>query len=202
MRRALYRYAFNATARREPPPQELTTAMTYLQRRSPSLIRLNEAAVLRAILNRLATRQDGSAAAAPTIARKRATLHSALEYAVELEVFPANPLKRIRWKAPQPTDIVDRRVVVNPSQARALLAAVWEADPSLAAFFACLYYAGLRPAEARTLRADDCTLPGSGWGTLLLTGSHQIRPPGPPGQIPPHPGRTEASNTAADGRPG
>jgi integrase len=68
---------------------------------------------------------------------------------------------------------VDRRLVVNPTQARALLAAVHQADPAVAAFFACLYYAGLRPAEARNLRAEDCTLPETGWGTLLLTGSHQ-----------------------------
>jgi integrase len=63
--------------------------------------------------------------------------------------------------------------VVNPRQARALLTAVRQADPAVAAFFACLYYAGLRPAEARNLRAEDCTLPETGWGTLLLTGSHQ-----------------------------
>jgi integrase len=124
-------------------------------------------------LNRLARRQDGSPAAASTVARKRATLHSVLQYAVELELFPSNPLKRVQWKAPQPTDAVDRRLVVNPTQARALLAAVQQADPAVAAFFACLYYAGLRPAEARNLRAEDCTLPETGWGTILLTGSHQ-----------------------------
>jgi integrase len=46
-------------------------------------------------------------------------------------------------------------MVVNPAQARALLSAVRRADPAVAAFFACLYYAGLRPAEARNLRAED-----------------------------------------------
>lgn len=112
-------------------------------------------------------------AAPSTVARKRATLHNALEYAVELELFPSNPLQKVRWKAPQNTELIDPRVVVNPTQAKALLAAVWEHDPAVAAFFACLYYAGLRPAEARGLRLADCTLPRSGWGRLLLVGSHQ-----------------------------
>lgn len=173
LRRALYRYAFNVPARKDPVPEELESAMAWMQRHSPSLADLSDAVVLRGLLNGLALRQDGRPAAPSTIARKRATLHSVLEYAVELELFPMNPLKRVRWKAPIPTDVVDRRVVVNPSQARALLHAVWEQDPALAAFFACLYYAGLRPAEARNLHLDDCTLPATGWGRLLLTSSHQ-----------------------------
>lgn len=65
-------------------------------------------------------------------------------------------------------------VVVNPDQARRLLEAVRDVDPAVEGFFACLYYAGLRPAEARNLRLTDCRLPDSGWGELLLTGSHQV----------------------------
>jgi integrase len=38
----------------------------------------------------------------------------------------------------------------------------------LIAFFACLYFAMLRPSEALALRADDCHLPESGWGRLEL----------------------------------
>ena len=173
LRHALYRYAFNMTARSTEPGTPDAQAMAWLLRRSPALDQLDDAATLRALLNQLALRRDGRPAAASTVTRKRATLHSVLEYAVELEQFQTNPLKRVRWKAPLNTDVVDRRVVVNPAQARALLAAVWESDPALAAYFACLYYAGLRPAEARNLRADDCSLPDDGWGSLLLTGSHQ-----------------------------
>jgi integrase len=39
------------------------------------------------------------------------------------------------------------------------------------AFFGCLYYAGMRPAEAIALRAANCQLPESGWGRLVLTES-------------------------------
>lgn len=173
LRRALYSWAFNVPAQRQPISGELSVAFEWLERVSPPLVSFEDAARLRVVLDRLARRQDGGAAAASTVARKRATFHNALEYAVELEVFESNPLKRVRWKNAKATELVDRRAVVNPTQAPRLLAAVWEHDPAVAGFFACLYYAGLRPAEARNLRLDDCTLPASGWGRLLLTGSHQ-----------------------------
>ena len=77
---------------------------------------------------------------------------------------------------------VDPRVVVNPVQARQLLAAVTyvrahrrrdrERGRRLYAFFASLYYGGLRPGEAQQLRRDDCECcPADGWGELLLSGS-------------------------------
>lgn len=43
--------------------------------------------------------------------------------------------------------------------------------PELVAFFACLYYAFLRPAEAAALTLDSCYLPKRGWGRLTLTSS-------------------------------
>jgi integrase len=68
-------------------------------------------------------------------------------------------------------------VVVNPEQARALLAAVRAKAPELEAFYACLYYAALRPAEALHLREVACKLPAEDaadqWGELILTGSTQ-----------------------------
>lgn len=173
LRRALYRWAFNGTARRAPPPGDLADPIRWLRQHSPSLDQVAEPELLRRALDRLAIRQDGTAASPSTTSRKRATLHSVLEFAVELGLLPANPLQRIKWNAPKGTEAVDRRVVVNPDQARALLGAVWSHDPAVAAFFACLYYAGLRPAEARNLRVGDCLLPTSGWGRLLLTGTHQ-----------------------------
>ncbi|SEN62201.1 hypothetical protein SAMN05660976_07931 [Nonomuraea pusilla] len=40
--------------------------------------------------------------------------------------------------------------------------------PVLAAMFACMYFGGLRPAEAAGLRQKDCHLPEQGWGLLTL----------------------------------
>jgi integrase len=57
---------------------------------------------------------------------------------------------------------VDRRSVVNHAQARRLLKAVRGQVPSgprLVAFYAVIYYAGLRPEEAVSLRKDNITLP-------------------------------------------
>jgi integrase len=38
----------------------------------------------------------------------------------------------------------------------------------LMAFYACMYFAALRPAEVVGLRRQDCYLPGTGWGGLTL----------------------------------
>ena len=164
MRHVLFRRVFNATARSTPPDEEDAAALAWLQKHSPPLAAFNTSVTLRRALDRIALRQDGRPAAASTIARKRATLHNALEYAVELETFASNPLHRVRWRAPRTTEVVDRRVVVNPVQARALLDAVHDDYPALTAYFACLYYAGLRPGEALELRREDCELTETGWG--------------------------------------
>jgi integrase len=116
---------------------------------------------------------DGSAAATNTFRRKRAVFHHALEYAVELGELAANPLDRVKWKPTKPNNVVDHRVVVNPRQTRELLAAVTYVGrtrgPMLAAMFACMYFAGLRPAEAAGLRERDCELPQRGWGLITVT---------------------------------
>jgi integrase len=89
-------------------------------------------------------------------------LLNALEYAVELKLLDQNPIKNLRWRAPRTAGGVDRRVVVNPTQARALLEAVRAqsvSGPRLVAFFGVLYYSGPRPEEAVGLRCRDVELP-------------------------------------------
>ena len=114
----------------------------------------------------------GKPAAATTIARKRAVFYGVLNYAVELDILPANPVEKVAWKAPEVAEEVDRRVVSRPRQVRALLAAVEQLAPELTAFFGCLYYGCMRLGEAVILRQADCvTLPASGWGLLLLSGN-------------------------------
>jgi site-specific recombinase XerD len=51
---------------------------------------------VRAALNALSRRLDGKPAAAATVARKRAVLHNAFEYAVELEEFDRNPIGKVK----------------------------------------------------------------------------------------------------------
>lgn len=146
-------------------------------------------ALVRAALDTLALKLDGTPAAANTAIRKRAVLYNALEFAVERGDLPTNPLDRIKWKAPRVAGAVDRRVVVNHRQASALLAAVSTVEPRLVGFFACMYYAALRPGEVLALRIPS-------WTCRRSAGARSTSP----GRIPPAP--PDGGPTAASGRPG
>jgi integrase len=85
---------------------------------------------------------------------------------MELGLLDTNPIRAIKWAAPKVSSQVDRRSVVNPRQARALLDAVRAQQPSglrLVTFFAVMYYAGLRPEEAINLGRDNVILPPPVW---------------------------------------
>ena len=125
----------------------------------------------RRALEALALRLDGTRAAATTITRKRAVFHGCLGYAAELGLLEANPLDRITWRPPRSSCSAGPRSAATPAEVQAILAEVTQIRPELTAFFGCLYYAALRPAEAVALRASSCTLPSRGWGQLTLTAS-------------------------------
>jgi hypothetical protein len=92
---------------------------------------------------------------------------------------PAQPLQ---WHAPKAATAVDPRVIASPEQVDAILRQVGKIRPELTAFFGCLYYPALRPAEAVALRRDCLTLPARGWGQLTLINSLPGLPvPGPGG---------------------
>jgi integrase len=180
LRHALYTWSFNPSARATEPPEEIKHTARWIAGNTMGLTDLADAAVIRRALDALSVKLDGKAAAPATISRKRAALYSALRYGVELGWLDSNPIDRIQWKMPKNTEVVDRRVVVNHGQARALLAAVREIEPALEAFYGCMYYAALRPAEVLHLQEFECQLPTeptngdeTEWGELLLTGSTQ-----------------------------
>jgi integrase len=155
-------------------PSEITRALAWIAKASLPVAALEEPATVRAALNASARRLDGKPAAATTTRRKRAVFANALGYAVELRLLPASPLDRIQWKAPAVAETVDRRSVASPAQAGRLLKAVRAQGPRgehMEAFFGCLYYAALRPAEAVALREADCVLPARGWGSIDLAAS-------------------------------
>ena len=128
-----------------------------------------------AILHQATGRLDGKIAAASTARRHRTILANAMVYAVEMNLLDSNPIRALKWTAPRVSGQVDRRCVVNPGQARALLDAVRAQQPSgprLVAFFGLMYYAGFRPEEAVSLSTDCVSLPPpaqeDGWGELHL----------------------------------
>src|SRR6266516_569610 len=169
LRAALYGYAFNPPLRSCAPNPGTASALAWLERASLPVSQLSDPHIIRAALDGLCTRLDGSPAAANTITRKRAVFHGALGYAVELGLLPANPAGLVRWRAPKAVAAVGPATVASPAQVRAILAEVSRIRPELAAFFGCLYYAALRPEEAVALRRDDLILPARGRGKMVLT---------------------------------
>ncbi|GAA4593750.1 tyrosine-type recombinase/integrase [Planotetraspora phitsanulokensis] len=165
LRTAMRRWAFN-TKQRDHAVGDIADALVWLADNTAPVSALAEAATVRAMLDTASTRLDGKQAATSTIRRNKTILQNALDYAVELELLTTNPIKSLKWKAPQVTHEVDRRSVVNHAQARRLLAAVEAQKPSgkrLVAFFATMYYAALRPEEVVNLREDNVTLPDLIW---------------------------------------
>jgi integrase len=160
IRRALLRYAFN-TKQRDEAPADVAETLAWVARNSTPVSALVAAATARRMLDQATVRLDGKNAAASTARRHRTILANSMDYAVELGVLDTNPIRALKWTAPRVSSEVDRRSVVNPRQARALLAAVRAQQPSgpmLVAFFAVMYYAGLRPEEAINLHSDDIVL--------------------------------------------
>ncbi|WP_117209452.1 tyrosine-type recombinase/integrase [Allorhizocola rhizosphaerae] len=166
LRDALRDYLLPPDRRERERPEEIQCAVAWLECNSVALSRLAEPAIVRAGLDAIGLKMDGKPAAVTTMRRKRSVFFNVLQYAVELELLDYNPIDklRVRSRRSKVVTVVDRRVVVNPKQARQLLAAVTYIGergrgPRMRAFFACLYFAALRPGEALGLRAQDCNLP-------------------------------------------
>jgi integrase len=177
LRAALYRWVFasDATSWSEAP-DNVRDMLKWLEANSLRMSVLHDLVTVRKALSACGTRQDGRPAAATTFSRKRAVFYNSLGYAVELGLLEFNPIDRIQWTSLERSTTVDRRVVVNPRQAAALIAAVGTQSGAtgrrLKAFFGCLYYAAMRPAEGIALEERDCLeLPKHAWGRLALASS-------------------------------
>lgn len=192
LRTALYSWAFRFARdgaagkvkprqQAEEAPADVAAALEWISRKSVDVTELDKATHLRAALEALSLRLDGTKAAETTIHRKYTVFSNALRYAVEREVLLSFPLGKVDWQPPETDDEIDFRFVPSPGQARRLLTAAREQGPRgehLEAFFGCLYYAAMRPAEAAALTDDACRLPLSPqgeretkWGELLLSES-------------------------------
>ena len=174
LRQALFAWAFNPATRDTSPPAEIAAALDWATRASLPVAELEDTATVRLALAACARTLAGKAAAGATQRRKRSVFYNALGYAVEQGHLASNPIDRIQWTTPAVAASVDRRVVVSPAQARNLLAAIRglsDRGAHLEAFYACLYYAALRPSEAVMLRETDLHLPAKGWGRIDLAAS-------------------------------
>lgn len=169
-----------------PPPNRAalltsadTAAASWLRRASRPVGELAEGNAAADLLDALGKTATGRAVASSTWDTRRSILHRALAHAVASGWLDINPVTGRRLRLAGVASALDPRVVVNPAQARQLLAAVTyvtaprrsdhrDRGRRLYAFFSCLYYAGLRPSEALGLRREDCVLAPDGWGELRL----------------------------------
>jgi hypothetical protein len=132
LRQALFAWAFNPATRQLDRPPEIADALGWADRASLPVAQLEDTATVRLALAACARTLTGKAAAGSTQRRKRSVFYNALGYAVEQGRLPSNPVDRIQWTTPV-AQSVDRRVVVSPTQARSLLAAVRGAERAGAA---------------------------------------------------------------------
>jgi integrase len=140
--------------------------LDWLSRNTKPVSALTDSSLARLMLDTATSRLDGTRAAPSTARRNRTILANAADYAVERKLLSANPIRVVKWIPPKTSQQVDRRSVINPRQARSLLAAVRAQKPSgerLAVFFAVMYYAALRPEEAISLTRSDVTIPDLVW---------------------------------------
>lgn len=175
LRHALGRWAFN-TARRdaEDIPDSIRQTLDWVKRNTRDVASLSRPEILRPVLDGLTVRLDGAAAAPSVISRRRKIFNTTIEYAVERKLLAANPLPRLKWKPPKTVTTIDKRSVANPVQVRTLLEGVREQGrigPRMVAFYACLYFAAMRPEEAVRLAKPNLSLPGRGWGEFILDGA-------------------------------
>lgn len=168
--RAVLKVAFS---RNLSPTEAATRVLDWLTKNTRPVADLAQPEVTRAVLTAIGSKLDGTRAAPHTARRKRMVLVNALAYAVERNLLVKNPLSEIR--PPQMATgmrEVDRRSVVNPTQARTLLNTVRTIKhdgPRLVAFFGLLYHAALRPEEAAAISRENLAIPAEGWGELHLT---------------------------------
>lgn len=159
----------------EKPPPDLEKVCTWLAENSLPLSALKESSIAEDVNYRLAYKLDGKLAAKDTYKRRRRGFNAAMAYAIQKGYLDENPIAGLERPATAATGPIDPRVLMNAVQGREFLAAVSYVGSvhrnrgrRLVAFFGCILYAALRPAEVVGLRQDDCYLPEKGWGVLTL----------------------------------
>ena len=162
------------------PDYDERRALAWLERASLPVSALNDGAVVSDMLDAIATRLDGGAAAPDYFARRRRVMHRVLAYAVRKKRLNKNPLSKGNlpegWTTPEkPEEAIDPRAVGSPELIADMLTVTSyvgrRQGPRFVAFFGCMFYAMMRPAEVTSLTEDGCHLPEHGWGRLIFADS-------------------------------
>jgi integrase len=182
IRRALTGYLLQPNRDQLVVDERTTEVGRWLVEHSRPLNDLVDQDVCAELLRQIGVNLNGRQAAPLTVRTRRGALSHLFQFAIRIGELGSNPLTLVKSGQRASTE-VDPCVVVNPRQGPQLLAAVTylgqkrrEGDYGyLYAFFACMYYAALRPAEVNWLREGDCKLPDTGWGELVLSATASRR---------------------------
>ncbi|MEU2722734.1 tyrosine-type recombinase/integrase [Streptomyces smyrnaeus] len=173
--RGAIRWAVVPANRNEEPPKALQPACAWLAAHSLPLSALTEPKIARDVHYRLSFKLDNTPAAADTYKRRRRGFNTAMEYAMQEGYLDSNPLAGMQRPKTQGGDEIDPRTLMNAVQGQQLLIATSYVGSvhrnrgrRLVAFFGCILYAAMRPAEGVGLKRGDCELPEKGWGVLTL----------------------------------
>ena len=173
--RAALRKDFNKGRPNFLTPDE-SRAIAWLRRASLSISALNDDEMVMNVLDALASRLDGTPAAPDYYARRLRVTRTCLSYAVRKKRLTKNPLLAANlpehWTPPKADDAVDPRSVGSPQLVADMLTAASyigaRQGMRFIAFFACMFYGMMRPAEVARLTKAGCYLPERGWGTLTF----------------------------------
>ncbi|MBM7167168.1 tyrosine-type recombinase/integrase [Streptomyces sp. G44] len=181
VRRALREYAFNVNRRSDPDkpvPDEVQTILDWIKRNSLPMSAWEKTQNVDRVVTALSTLLDGTAAAASSVTRNDRIMNLVMGYAIRHNYLKANPLPKGKGEraAPKVAQAIDKRCLLNRDLVAKMLDWIGKRPRRgrlYRAFFATLYYAGLRPEEAVGLRVGDATLPETGWGEFLV---HEAQP--------------------------
>ena len=174
VRRAIRWAIVPAHASEEPPP-DLEKVTAWLREHSLPLSALTNRSVAEDVHYRLAYKLDRKLAAKDTYKRRRRCFNAAMTYAIQRGYLDENPLAGLARPSTAASGPIDPRVLMNQAQGREFLTAVSYVGSvhrnrgrRLVAFFGCILYAAMRPAEVVGLKLENCYLPEQGWGVLTL----------------------------------
>ncbi|WP_100448825.1 tyrosine-type recombinase/integrase [Glycomyces xiaoerkulensis] len=169
IRAALKQWAFGDRLHGDQVPEEHAAAIAWLEEHTVEMAAFEDEedgpGLIRGLLDHLSLRQDGARASANYAKRRRSTINTAMEYAVEIRVLRSNPFGTVSWTVEHSDDSIDPAVVPNHDQVARLLSAVGQLGKlgeRMETFFAIMGYAGMRPEEVIALHRGDFELPAEG----------------------------------------
>ncbi|MBU7598953.1 tyrosine-type recombinase/integrase [Streptomyces sp. P38-E01] len=181
VRRALREYAFNVNRRCDPGkpvPSEVQSILDWFKRNSQPMSAWEKTENVDKVIAALGALLDGTPAAASSVTRNDRIMNLVMGYAIRRNYLTINPLPKGKGErsAPRVAQAIDKRCLLSRDLVARMLDWIGERPRRgrlYQAFFATLYYAGLRPEEAVGLRVGDAALPSTGWGEFLV---HEAQP--------------------------